>query len=330
MARALGTCTISAGGVYDYVAACTAIPNVSGDKSYRNSVPDLSADIQVLAPTAGGYQKTVVCTSGGGGGGLFSALANVTANLFTQLRAAGCRIIQVQWRDPAAFQNTGGWAAGTQGPLALAARVATAYRGIYDFASLHDKTLPFIIMGQSGGSSGVAYTMAHYGGGDFVDMAILCSGPPHARMDYLMLGPQHKRWTADIVPNAISGDNGTGWSTACLFFDYSEGCDTTGATGASGYRAGTKMGGPENRAINDSVMNMSAAMLYPLTDFRNVCGDGDQSGAATVGRCYTRKVTAKSTDIVITTGSVGHTAVPGSTSGSATIIAWIAAATLNH
>lgn len=331
--RSLGTCVIAAGGNENYTATCSSFPNESGDASYRNNVGSIIADLRVRQPSLT-YGRTVVLLSGGGSTGRFSALSNAEANVCTPLLAADCRVIELEWRDPSPLSNTGGGFSGTQGPLALMVRAATAFRGIYDNPTLHTQGLPFIICGQSGGSSEVAYVMAHYGAGDetigYVDMAIMCSGPPHGRMDYGMMGAKKPSWSALVSTYRTNGSDTGGVAPATLFYDYSMGANATGTNGINPYVSQSADGGLLNMAYEDSVFNGLAAIHFPKTDIRALYGDGDSSGAASVGRVYTLALSGKSKSEQITTGNVQHIDVPGSTSGSAYLTSSILAATYNH
>lgn len=83
----------------------------------------------------------------------------------------GLSALEVAWERPGIWQGAGG-------SKSWACRYATAARWVYD--NLHQggtRTL-FAAHGNSGGSSQIAYALAHYGLDEIFDLTILSGGPP--------------------------------------------------------------------------------------------------------------------------------------------------------
>lgn len=268
--------------------------------------------------------------SGGGGGGLYSALSNSETRVCSPAIAAGWKLIEVAWNEPP-INNTAGVFSGTQGPLALMVRSATLFQAIYE-STFHTIGRPFVLCGQSGGSSQIAYALSHYGVSSFVDLAILTSGPPHTRLDYGMLGSAHPYWGP--IGNSFRS-NGAGhiefFGGSDLFMDWSFGAGPApGGVGFTACRDKSLQGGSNNFAIRDSILNLTAQTIFPDTDLLSVCGDGDSSEAPAFGRYYFSKISGKSKVDYITTGNVVHVDLVGSVSGSGHILDALAAARYNH
>jgi len=87
------------------------------------------------------------------------------------LNTEGLWTVEVGWEPPGIWQGAGG-------SRTWACRYATVARWVYD--NLHqggERTL-FAAHGNSGGSTQIAYALAHYGLGEVIDLACLSGGPP--------------------------------------------------------------------------------------------------------------------------------------------------------
>lgn len=89
--------------------------------------------------------------------------------------AAGFRVVQVEWQSD--------WEQSSVGIKHAACRYATLLEWI--FANVHgnDVAHGFCAQAWGGGSGGLAFALAHYGAGDFVDAVTMSAGPPFARLD---------------------------------------------------------------------------------------------------------------------------------------------------
>lgn len=338
MTRALGSCVIAGAGACGaatsvptdacLLATVTNVPKRDGTGSLASWTASLkvsNADVGVT------YRGTLVLLSGGGSTGLYEQLLaavatpGATPNVILPAIAAGWKVIQVAWTVGGAYGCMTG-ASEDDGSLALAGRTATLLRAIYDEPTLYTPGTIFAYCGQSGGSSQIAYALAHYGAGSYVDCAILSSGPPHARIDFGGMGSRLPQWVTIGTPllNVAWGVLDFQGSDA-TYLDYSLGPTCTRWTNHC------VLGGPGNYSFVDSIMNGTAEYRYPQTDMTFFHGQGDSSAASSLGKLYANAVSAKShSGLLYTTNHEEHVYAPGSTSGAAIILNALANARFNH
>ncbi len=130
---------------------------------------DAQAIVAVRQPS--GTAKGTVYVHGGGGGDQFY---NTNAD---EIVSAGFRTAQVRWSSD--WETTA-----KDGIKAAACRPATVLKWVFDNVQNGDRKTGYCAMGHSGGSSVLAYSLAHYGGGSLLDYASLLAGPPFGRIDY--------------------------------------------------------------------------------------------------------------------------------------------------
>lgn len=329
--HALGTGVINSGGncgsgtsIRTSSCLLATASHILDRDGVDGNVASLTANLKVSEPDSAGTPiGTIVLLAGGGSSGFYEQLTNTTNNVILPLLASNWRVIQLAWEN----NGGNGVMGGSAGSLALAGRSATIFKTIHDTPSLYVTSTPFVISGQSGGSDQIAYSLAQYGAGSYIDAAILTSGPPHARQDYGAMGALKPSWNT-LGQTLMNVSVGAGGQLAygggdAAFVDSSYGSQTAVQVHAFD-------GGPGNLAFRDSVMNGTAEYRYPQTQITFVFGDADSSVAMCLGKLYSNSVTGKSKTVSNTTGSVGHTSVPGSTSGSGLILAAAAASTFNH
>lgn len=134
------------------------------------SVPGASATLGITRPASTASNRgTIVLTTGGDGTNFRDS--PLTPAMILTFVADGLVVVQVAWDPP------GIWG----GPRArtLACRYATAARWIYDNVHTGGRSRTFAAQGTSGGAAQIAFGLAHYGLGDFVDLANLGGGPPY-------------------------------------------------------------------------------------------------------------------------------------------------------
>jgi hypothetical protein len=59
----------------------------------------------------------------------------------------------------------------------------------------------FCLTGNSGGATLIAYALAFYGGGSFMDAAVMSGGPPHAALAKGCLGPPPFQYAQPLLTN---------------------------------------------------------------------------------------------------------------------------------
>ena len=307
-----GTCTVSSVQTNSCLLATVSNTPAGVLDGASESISNLTAHLKVTNP--GTYEGTVVFFSGGGGNTFWEdSFANSITGTLQSALNLNYRVIQVKWASA--------WLNGTAGALALAARPASLIKAIRDDATLYTTGKPFIVVGHSAGSSALAYTLAHYGGGDWIDMAVFSAGPPHARQDYGSMGTGDATWAAI----------GPALCTTGSVIDYTgaEQAIHDGSYGRTYFASKSACGGVDNPASRDSILRADAALDYQQTSMRFVYGDADVSVATPLGRHFRSRVLSTVTE-TITTGGVTHNQVPNSASGMSLIDAAITAATFRH
>jgi hypothetical protein len=149
-------------------------------------MPNIKAELRVLEPTSSyPLRGTVLFTKGDDGNEFLSdEVSGGTPNTFcvakmmNELAEIGFRVIDARW--------DGGWKASTLGHRREAARYATLVKFLhrkYIDCSAATWPGPFIAVGSSSGAAQIAYALTTYNMSRYIDLAILASGPPEARLD---------------------------------------------------------------------------------------------------------------------------------------------------
>jgi len=137
----------------------------------------------------------VVLATGGPGTKLYEDSQTNGQMLADELNARGWATVQIAWPD--------GWANGQNGFRSLGCRPASLLRWVYEH--LHDQAAgPFLALGNSGGSTQIAWALVSYGADEYMDVAILCSGPPHTRLE---LGCADPCATCETCEGPCGGDD---------------------------------------------------------------------------------------------------------------------------
>jgi len=166
-------------------------------------IGDLSAVVAVTQPS-GPAHGTLFAHQGTGGTDFYEAGID-------QFLANGLRVVQVRWESD--WEQTA-----ASGILAAACRPATVMKWAFDTVNAQRRTDAFCAIGHSGGTGVIAYALAHYGMGDYLDYVALNSGPPLGRIDYgcapsaYYTGPQ-RTLCAEIpdAPLALPADMFNRW-----------------------------------------------------------------------------------------------------------------------
>lgn len=136
------------------------------------SLPPQRACVRVNSPSAA--SPTLALFTGGNGTALYGGA------FVSKARQANFRTVEIAWAEPL------GWMDLPYGFVANACLPASALRWAFADPTLHagNRGLGFCATGNSGGSSQVAYSLTHYGLGDWVDLAIPTSGPVTSQVSW--------------------------------------------------------------------------------------------------------------------------------------------------
>ncbi len=282
----LGTATATAVPL----AMCNGAAGITASRCLRVTVAcpgiaNMDALVKVIDPV-GTATGTILFGTGGGGSGFYELFgAEAVTRILQPLGQQGFRLVERSW-----LQQPDGWLTGPGGTRALACRYATLLDWVA--TTLHTGG-GLCATGNSGGSSEIAYAMAHYGMGRVLDLGVPTAGPPMGRIDLGCLG------TAQAP----------GWATECA------GLRTCGGGGACQYVGqpqrlfdGTYGGGthcqdrdPTYADVwrHDSVLATDAVLDYPATAMRFVYGDADCSEAVPLGRLYAEAITSDAATVIV-------------------------------
>ncbi len=134
------------------------------------TIPTASAVLRITRPFPLGDERGTILLSTGGTGTLLNGMIGLGAQMIRSLIADGMATVEIGWDQP------GIW--GGPQPRTLACRYATAARWVYENIHQGGAERLFAAQGTSGGSSQVAFALAHYGLSDIIGLANLGSGPP--------------------------------------------------------------------------------------------------------------------------------------------------------
>jgi len=154
-----------------------------------------------------GASGTIVFFSGSAGNAYWAIDPTLDDPFFDTLISQDYDIIQVKWLNA-------GWIGmklGTVvGQSVLAQRPSTA---IFWLAANRNRGARFIVAGSSNGSSQLTYSMAYYGAGSVINLAIPISGPPYMNIDLgcgQVIGYAYPTYAAQYV------DSSYGYGSASL------------------------------------------------------------------------------------------------------------------
>ncbi len=264
----------------------------------------LAADVKVSDPPGGTTLRGTVLLGTGSGGTSFyeSNYPGAAPGLIRPLRELGFRVVQRRWMGP-------GWlSASDQGQARHACLYATlaAYLASPD-AGVHAPGTPFCATGNSGGSSEIAYALARYGAGSYLDFAVMSGGPPHGRIDY-GCGAE-PRWNPQDLcdyPTHRSSASGvcTYGANVRALFDEARGFDAGSGPCQLTPDGGTGLAYWGEKWREESAGSASATFAYPATPVRFLHGDLDDTEAVPIGAAFFELVETDKARIVL--AGVGH------------------------
>ena len=334
-ARALGNAVIAGGAagcpstaslgvLLSRCLSVTVSDCPSGTLNGQEAVVATGVAIVKVSDPAGTSTGTIVMVTGTDNS-VFWEGGNTPSLYMLPALARGQRLVQINWPAPPA------WGFGTAGWLANHCRSATAWRAIHDDATLYTPGTPFIVIGQSAGASQIAYTLAHYDGPGYIDLAIFSAGPPHSRFGYGVQGNANTVWAAACAANKVTATNPScNYGDMEDFMDSAYGGDGAGGGTYSAFQAKSCFGGVDNVCGGrDDILRGDAVLYYPRTEMHFLYGTRDFSSGPQLGGVYARALKSARTEHTITQPEGnGHGQVPDD--AGSVIDALFAAATFRH
>ncbi len=240
-------------------------------------VADITAVLKVTTPSVPSV-GTIIFGTGGGGFGFYDQEFRYGSTTINTVVQAGFTAAQITFNGLRV-----GWLTGPGGVRKLACRYASAAQWIYNNIHQANTAAPFCATGNSGGSSAIAYALAHYGLDPIFSMVELTSGPPMGRIDYGCL------CTQPLQPDPC----GVGLLGECYGKDAQSFLDP--AYGSPICSSAEKTHDTTNQALfyNDSVASADALFAYPKTDVHAVYGGRDTTAAVLLGEEYMVLVTTR-------------------------------------
>lgn len=166
-------------------------------------IADLGATVRITEPSVTPATRAAVFITGGFGIDWWEdveevgqpAGSNTGLTGLQYLQTLGIKLVQVKWDSP------GWWSSGVSWK-AQSGRGATIFEWI---RRTHCPSGRFALVGNSGGASLIAYGLTTWGLGSWVDVAVLCGGPVHIRLDLACEDPPDSAWVSLINGLCPSG-----------------------------------------------------------------------------------------------------------------------------
>ena len=216
---------------------------------------------------------TILFTVGGPGTGLLERSGPEASRILNELRAAGFRTVQLDWRGGWLFSSPGEEA----GLARLACRPATVARWVYD--NLHEETPTggFCATGNSGGAMQVSFMLTHYGLEDILSAVVPTGGPPLARLDLFCLEDESSFERPDY--GALIADAGFGFPS-----DGSGPC----SRGDASFR----------ERLREGSVSLGGDYFYPKTLVWFLFGEEDSPRTIQQGKTYYDRLVAEGSPLV--------------------------------
>lgn len=231
--------------------------------------PLTNVELRVADPALGTPLIGTVVLGGGGIGADFFTDGVGGEDLSLALLGAGFRVIDRRW-------PTGWFDAGT-GVREQSARYAV----LLDWIRTNLHTVgPLCAVGNSGGSAEIAYTMTSWDGDDMLDLAVLGSGPPLTRLDYLCEVPASATWSAQCTSLVPPATMTCGQPT----------CEPAMGNPLCPLLPPAPLPG---ELLEDSILHSEAVVSYPTTDVRMLLGKDDCSSAVPLGLLYLNAIVSQ-------------------------------------
>jgi len=227
----------------------------------------IDVQIRITEPASGSTQRGTVVMGSGAGGNTFYGGGEDGQALIRSLTSMRFRTVDRAWQ--------GGWTTHEGGLRKESCRYATLLTWIR--VHLHSQGA-FVATGNSGGSAEIGYALTTWQRGDILDLAVLTSGPPVARLDYACVKEASPEWSAlcsTIIPRGVME-----CSSACILGTQNDVCKQV-----------TPEPTPE-QLLADSVVHGEAVLRYPKTRVHFLYGAHDCGEPVPIGLTYATKVTS--------------------------------------
>ena len=240
----------------------------------------IETSIRVTNPPSGVANRGTVVFGTGASGTDFFEEAETAETMLGDLARQGFQVIQRAWATS--------WEEGPGGFAAVSCRYATLITWVNE--AIH-QTGGFCVAGASGGASEIAYALAHWDRGDFIDLAVMSGGPPMARLDYGCLSDESGQW--DLTCNEyLSASQCREQRLACTF-DTRFNLLSIDSAYTPNNPCSSRDASQRQTLLADSVMAPGAVMNYPSTDLHFIFGERDCTVAAPLGFMYANAVTSE-------------------------------------
>ena len=230
--------------------------------------PVATLELRVVDPAAGVPLLGTVILGSGGLGAEFLTDSPGGLELSNALLAAGFRIVDRRWEA--------GWIQGQTNVLHQSARFAVLADWVR--SNLHT-TGAMCVFGNSGGAAEIAYSLTSWEGDDLFDVAVMASGPPLTRLDYLCETPASAAWAAQCASLVAPGLLACGQPT-CEPEPTNPLCPLLPANPLPG------------QLLAESILRPGADLDYPTTVVQVLLGAQDCTSAVPLALLYLNAVTS--------------------------------------
>ncbi|MBJ80444.1 MAG: hypothetical protein CMH60_03920 [Myxococcales bacterium] len=256
---------------------------------------------------------TIIFGSGGTGTNWVYNPGNPDNKIHTamnRLLDGGYTLVERAWAD--GWWGVGQAGDGLVGPACRYIELAKWIKG-----NIHSQG-GFCAMGNSGGSSEIAYGLTHWNGDAVFDFTLLSGGPPMGNIAKGCFPNQVPNWKnqclnlwnqyghadacgrLDIDPIVMNDPNYSGpvvaSDSACGYASaQSAEFDAAFATPNQPSICSTQTPGTSTYLAHESVLSPNAVYDYPSTDMHFIFGTADCTEAALLGKLYVKKITSQRT-----------------------------------
>jgi hypothetical protein len=267
------------GSVVEVAGQCSSGPvaNTTCRRVHVNApgIKAVEAQLRITEPATGIVARGTVLLGSGGPGSEFYGSYPGGQKIVEDLSAMGFLVVDRAW--------TGGWSRNESGWRKQSCRYATLLTWVHDHLHRGGK---LVVTGNSGGAQEIGYALTTWSRGNILDVAVLTSGPPLARLDYVCVREPSAEWSqlcASIVQPGVMECR-----ASCTIADF-KGVPIANAFHCTQLSAQSSLA--QHRA--DSVLHEDAVLNYPKTRVHFLFGALDCSHTVPQGLLHENKVTSE-------------------------------------